>query len=75
MSPALTGGDKAVVAAFLAAAVWVFLWRYQNAQKVVHVLRDGLARRGHVARAYLRSWRRDPLPVVDQDRGIQDSIA
>ena len=34
--------------AFLAAALWVFLWRYQNAQKVVHVLRDGQARHGQI---------------------------
>ena len=34
--------------AFLVAAVWVFLWCYQNALKVVHVLRDGQAKRGQI---------------------------
>ena len=34
--------------AFLIAGVWVFLWRYQNAQKVVHVLRDGQTGRGQI---------------------------
>jgi membrane protein implicated in regulation of membrane protease activity len=34
--------------AFLIAGVWVFVWRYQNAQKVVHVLRGGQARRGQI---------------------------
>jgi len=34
--------------AFLAAALWVFLWRYQNARKVVHVLRDGQVRPGQI---------------------------
>jgi hypothetical protein len=34
--------------AFLIAGVWVFLWRYQNAQKIVNVLRDGEATRGQI---------------------------
>lgn len=34
--------------AFLIAAVWVFMWRYQKAQQVVNVLRDGLAKRGRI---------------------------
>ena len=33
---------------FLIAGVWVFLWRYQNAQKIVRVLRDGQAGRGQI---------------------------
>jgi hypothetical protein len=33
---------------FLITGVWVFLWRYQKAQKVVTVLRDGQARRGQI---------------------------
>jgi len=36
--------------AFLIAAGWVFLWRYQKAQKVVNVLRVGQARRGQIIR-------------------------
>ena len=34
--------------AFLMAAVWVFLWRYEKAQKVVNILRIGQARRGKI---------------------------
>lgn len=36
---------------FLCAGVGVFLWRYQLAQKVVHVLRVGQARRGQIIAA------------------------
>ncbi len=34
--------------AFLVAGVWVFVWRYQNAQKVVSVLREGQATQGQI---------------------------
>ncbi len=33
---------------FLIAGGWVFVWRFQNAQKVVKVLQDGLAREGQI---------------------------
>jgi hypothetical protein len=34
--------------AFLIAGAWVFLGRYQNTQKVVKVLQDGLAKKGQI---------------------------
>ena len=34
--------------AFLIAGGWVFVWRYQNSQKVVNVLRVGQAQRGQI---------------------------
>jgi len=34
--------------AFLIAGIWVFIFRYQNAQKVVKVLQDGLASDGKI---------------------------
>ena len=34
--------------AFLGAGVWVFIWRYQEMQKVVNVLREGVATSGQI---------------------------
>jgi hypothetical protein len=35
--------------AFLIAGGWVFVWRYQNSQKIVNVLRVGQAQRGQIS--------------------------
>jgi len=35
-------------AAFLGAGAWVFIWRYQETQKVVNVLREGEATSGQI---------------------------
>ena len=34
--------------ALLGAGIWVFVWRYQNALKIVNVLREGEATRGQI---------------------------
>ncbi len=34
--------------AFFIAGLWVFLWQYQNAQKIVNVLREGDVARGQI---------------------------